>query len=338
MKVSPKVVHKPLWLTEQSDTKRKTSNLERTKPKIIAAIPAYNEERFIGSVVLRTKKYVDEVIVVDDGSTDATSEIARAAGAKVIRHNSNFGKGTAINTAFKEARRAKVDVLVLLDGDGQHNPSEIPVLLSPIFKNHTDIVVGSRFLNSKNSIPKYRVLGQKILTWVTNLGAKTKLTDSQSGFRAFSKKAIEAMNFQEKGLSVESEMQIIASKNNLKLKEVPINVIYAEKSKRSPLAHGFGVLNRVIAMVVERRPLFYLGIPSMVVFLLGVFTGAVVLNSFVKTGNLSIGSSLVTVLLCIIGILGVFVSLILNSLKEFIKKLEVNLLQKLEREHLSQKR
>ena len=326
MKVVPKTVSKPAWLSEQPE-------IEQTKPKIIAAIPAYNEERFIGSMVLKAKKYVDEVIVIDDGSTDSTAEIARAAGAKIIRHDTNYGKGIAVNAAFKKARDAKVDILVLLDGDGQHNPSEIPAILKPILDKKADVVVGSRFLTSKNSIPKYRILGQKILTLVTNLGAKTKLTDSQSGFRAFSKKAIQLMSLREKGLSVESEMQIIISEYNLKVTEVPINVTYTEKSKRSPLAHGFGVLNRVISMIVERRPLFYLGIPSMVVFLLGVIIGVAVLNSFVKTGNLPIGSSLVTVLLCIIGILGVFVSLILNSLKDFVKKLEVNLLEKLEKDH-----
>jgi len=299
--------------------------------KIIATIPAYNEERFIGSVILKAKKYVDEVVVIDDGSTDATAEIAEAAGAKIIRHNANYGKGVAINTAFKKVREAKVDILVLLDGDGQHNPSEIPAILKPILDNKADVVIGSRFLIPKNSIPKYRILGQKILTLVTNLGARVKLTDSQSGFRAFSKKAIQVMNLREKGLSVESEMQIATSENDLKVVEVLINVTYTEKYKRSPLAHGFGVLNRVISMIVERRPLFYLGIPSAVIFLFGIIVGIAVLNNFVTTGNLAIGSSLVTVLLCIVGIFGVFVSLILNSLKEFIKKLEANLSEKLER-------
>ena len=321
MKISPNA--RLLWLAEQPEI--------RQAKKIVAAIPAYNEERFIGSVVLKTKKYVDEVIVVDDGSTDATSEIARAAGARVIRHNENYGKGIAINTAFKEASRLKVDTLVLLDGDGQHNPSEIPAIIKPVLEGKADVVVGSRFLNQKNSIPKYRILGQKILTWATNLGTKTKLTDSQSGFRAFSKKAIQVMSFTEKGLSVESEMQILIDENNLKVLEVPISVTYDERPKRSPFSHGFGVLNRVIAMVVERRPLFYLGLPSMGIFVLGVICGAFVLKTVVRTGSLPVGSSLVTVLLCIIGTLGVFVSLILNSLREYIKKLEMNISEKLER-------
>jgi len=125
VKVVPKIVSKPAWLSEQPE-------IEQTKPKIIAAIPAYNEERFIGSMVLKAKKYVDEVIVIDDGSTDSTAEIARAAGAKIIRHDTNYGKGIAVNAAFKKARDAKVDILVLLDGDGQHNPFEIPAILKPI--------------------------------------------------------------------------------------------------------------------------------------------------------------------------------------------------------------
>lgn len=331
--IPPNRVNKPARLTEIPATEREPSDNKRDGPEVIAVIPAYNEERFLGSVVLKVKGYVDKVIVIDDGSRDATSEVARLAGAKVIRHDTNYGKGVVVKRAFAEARESGVDVLVLIDGDGQHDPSAIPALIYPILNSKMDVVIGSRFLNGQSSIPKYRILGQKILTWATNLHCKKKLTDSQSGFRAFSKKAIQTISLQEKGLSVESEMQIIIGENNLKVVEVPISVTYTEKSKRSPLAHGFGILNRVIVMIVERRPLFYLGIPSMGIFLLGIIVGVAVLNSFVRAGNLAIGSSFITVLLCIIGILGVFVSLILNSLKGFITKLEVRLLEKLERGH-----
>ena len=117
-----------------------------TKPKLIAAIPCLNEEQFIGDVVTRARKYVDKVIVIDDGSTDNTSEVAKAAGAHVIRHKARQGAGAATRAAFEAAKKCDADVLITLDGDGQHNPDEIPRVLAPILHNKADLVIGSRFL------------------------------------------------------------------------------------------------------------------------------------------------------------------------------------------------
>ncbi len=218
--------------------------------KIIAAIPAYNEARHIEEIVSKTLRYVGQVIVVDDGSVDGTGERARGAGATVIKHESNQGKGVAINTAFNYAKRINPWAMVLLDADGQHRPEEIPQLLNPVLNNQADMVVGSRFL-VKNDIPKYRMLGQTVLNITTNLGSGIRLTDTQSGFRAFSRKAIERMSFKETGFAVESEMQFRANRYGLKVTEVPINTNYDEKVKRSPVVHGFGVLWRVLGMVGE---------------------------------------------------------------------------------------
>ncbi len=221
--------------------------------KIIAGIPAYNEEKFIGKVVKETKKYVDKVLVIDDGSTDKTSEIAKNNDAIVIRHKKNKGKGIAVNKIFDKSKEIKVDVLVLLDGDGQHQPKEIPSLIKLIINNKADIVIGSRFLNSKNFIPFYRKIGLYILTILTNFGSKIKVTDSQSGFRAFSKKAINNLYFKEKGLAVESEMQFLAKEKKLRILEVPINTTYEERAKRNPLFHGFGVLVRVVLLIFRKN-------------------------------------------------------------------------------------
>ncbi len=223
---------------------------QEPKPKIIAAIPAYNEERHIEEIVTKTLQYVDEVIVVDDGSTDRTGERAERAGAIVIKHDINMGKGVGINTAFKTAREINPVAMVLLDADGQHNPEEIPLLLDPVLNKQADMVVGSRFL-ADNRIPKYRMLGQTVLNITTNLGSGIKLTDTQSGFRAFSRKAIERMALKQTGFAVESEMQFIAGRHGLKVTEVPIKTNYDEKVKRSPVVHGFGVLFRVLGMMGE---------------------------------------------------------------------------------------
>jgi len=195
--------------------------IKKDRPKIIAAIPAYNEAKHIEKVIRNTFLYVDQVYVIDDGSTDRTVELAKTVGAKILKHQNNKGKGAAVNTAFNLARRIRPEILILLDGDNQHNPDDIPNLLEPILRNECDIVVGSRFMR-KNKIPTYRILGQSILTYATNFGSGVKLTDSQSGFRAFSYSAVSQMVFNEKGLSIESEMQFLAGEKKLVVKEVPI--------------------------------------------------------------------------------------------------------------------
>lgn len=227
----------------------------RNGHKIIAAVPACNEAQNISDIIYKTKKYVDRVIVIDDGSTDETARVAEASGAEVVKHHANLGKGVAINTAFKIARQIQPEAMVLLDGDGQHKPEEIPALLSPVLRNHADIVVGSRFLTN-NNIPRYRILGQSILTLTSNWGSGIKLTDSQSGFRALSRKAIESLYFTEKGFCIESEMQFLARKCGLKVEEVPITTNYNGKTKRSPVVHGFSVLFRVINLILRKK--FYI--------------------------------------------------------------------------------
>lgn len=231
--------------------------LKNEKPKIIAAIPAYNEEKHIGEVVSKALRHVDQVYVIDDGSSDKTEEIARTAGAIVIRHHVNMGKGEAINTAFNLAREIRPIAMVILDGDNQHDPDEIPLLLKPILNKRCDMVVGSRFLR-QNKIPAYRMLGQHILTLTTNIGSGIKLTDSQSGFRAFSLSAINQMHFKEKGLSVESEMQFIAGEKHFKVLEVPIRTNYDDEVKRNPVVHGVGVLMRVLKLILQRKIFGYI--------------------------------------------------------------------------------
>ena len=131
--------------------------VEKTlQPKTIAAIPCFNEELYIGSVVLRAKEYVDQVIVIDDGSMDKTALVAGRANALVIKHSSNEGKGAAIRTAFDYAKEAGCKALVLLDGDGQHDPNYIPSLLKPVLDGKADMAVGSRYLGMRSSVPGYR--------------------------------------------------------------------------------------------------------------------------------------------------------------------------------------
>ncbi|MBN2099798.1 MAG: glycosyltransferase family 2 protein [Dehalococcoidia bacterium] len=289
------------------------------KPLIVAAIPCFNEERFIGSVVLRARKHVDRVIVVDDGSTDATAEIAASAGAVVVRHNCNQGVGVATRTAIRRAREMGADVMIRMDGDGQHNADEIPAVVAPILRGEADVVVGSRFLAGKVRPPFFRRIGQRVLTTTTNVGSGTRIKDSQSGFRAFSAKALEKMTLTEDGFGVESEMQFAIARNGLKLVEVPIAVIYTDKAKRNPVAHGVSVLSRVLVLLSLRQPMVLFGIPGLLLLGGGVGLGIWVLDIFGRTNQLAIGYLLGAVLLSLVGILALFAALMLQSMKELLR-------------------
>ena len=215
--------------------------------KSIVIIPAFNEQAAIGDVVKKSLQYADDVLVVDDGSKDNTSEIAEKAGASILKHPTNFGKGVSLRDAFREVKG--YDVVVTIDGDGQHNPDEIPDLIKPIKENKADFVNGSRYINGfEENTPAYRRVGQRVLDIATNVTAGTNVTDSQSGFRAFDGKTISCYNFRDPGFGIESEMIADAAENNLRIIEVPITVKYdvENSSTKGPVTHGVGVLLKII--------------------------------------------------------------------------------------------
>jgi glycosyltransferase involved in cell wall biosynthesis len=241
----------------------------------MAAIPAYNEAASIERIVAGARQRVDEVVVVDDGSSDSTARLAGKAGATVLRHSVNQGKAAAIMTAFSTATERGVDAIVLLDGDGQHSPDDIPQLLEPLLAGQADVVVGSRFLGIRNPIPRYRVVGQRVLNVATHLGSGLPCSDSQCGYRAFNRHAFTSMRLRETflhGLAVESEMQFEMADRRLRLREVPIYVTYDHKPRRSPIAHGCSVLFRVGVMTVERRRALAVGVPAGMFGALGALT------------------------------------------------------------------
>jgi len=295
------------------------SKQAQNKPKIIAAIPCFNEERCIGSVVLKTKKFVSSVIVIDDGSTDATAEVAEAAGASVHQHDRNRGYGAAIRSALEKGKQLGADVLVIVDGDGQHDPKDIPKLVKPLIDGEADVVIGSRFLGQGKKPPFYRRVGQRVLTTVTNVGSGQKVSDSQSGFRAYSAKALKELNLTENGMSASSEMQFAISKAGLKVAEVPIGVSYVDKEKRSPIAHGLSVLSRVLVLFSLRQPLLLFGLPGLALLVGGLVLGARVLAIYGNTQQLAIGNGMITILLCLAGLLAMFTALMLQAMKELLR-------------------
>ena len=195
---------------------------ESTRPKIIVAMPAYNEEKYIGSIVLQAQQYADEVVVVDDGSTDRTSKVAKLAGATVIEHGENKGYGAAIQSILAQAKKRNPDILVLIDADSQHDPEEIISLTKGISEGF-DLVIGSREI-SRNVIPFYRRIGQKVLLYFTRILSRKKLSDTESGFRAFSRKAIAVLEPKEKGMAISAEIVSEATAKGLRVTEVPIDL------------------------------------------------------------------------------------------------------------------
>ena len=286
---------------------------------VVAGIPCFNEELSIGSVVVKARKFVDKVIVIDDGSTDATAEVAAGAGAEVFRHSENRGYGAAVCTAMAKAQEVGADVLVILDGDGQHDPRDIPTLVKPLFDGEADVVVGSRFLGKGPRPPLYRRLGQRILTAATNVGSGQRISDSQSGFRAYSSKALTELCLAESGMSISSEMQFAIRRSGLKVAEVPINVSYRTKTKRTPLSHGISVLSRILVFISLRQPLLLFGIPGLALLAGGLVLGARVLTAYGDTRELAVGNALATILLCLAGLLALFAGLMLQAIKELLR-------------------
>jgi len=214
--------------------------------KVIVAMPAYNEAKYISSVVAGARDHADEVIVVDDGSVDITALLARYAGATVFCHNINRGYGSAIQTIMAIAKVKKPDVLVIIDADCQHTTDDIPRLVSRLMMGDTDIVIGSR---SRSDIPFYRYVGGKVLSLFTQLLSGVPISDSQSGFRAYSKKAIDSLDLKENGMTVSSEIIAKAAKCGLCIKEVPISIRYSgDSSTYNPVKQGFSTLWGVIRM------------------------------------------------------------------------------------------
>ena len=224
--------------------------------KIIAAVPCFNTGKTIGNVVSKAQKYVDQVIIIDDGSQDNTGETAKANGATVISHGTNRGYGETIMSCFEAARKYKADILVTIDGDGQHNPDEIPALIEPILHGEADMTIGSRFLNDSVKVPAYRSFGIRLITFLFNLGSLTRVSDSQSGLRAYHQRLFTDLKLTEKGMSSSIEtLQKMRQKRAI-IKEVPASCKYIEATRRlSPgaITHGLLVALAVIKIRIKSR-------------------------------------------------------------------------------------
>ena len=234
-------------------------------------IPAFNEEKNIGKVIISLKKIVNDIIVCDDGSTDLTKEIAEGLGAKVISHKKNMGYGEAIKSIFNEAKKNETDILVTFDADGQHRSEDIKNLTKPILDQQAEMVIGSRFLKNETDMPNYRKIGVKVLTKVTNMSIKENLTDSQSGLRAYHKKVLQNINLTDSGMGISTEILIKSHQNKFRIVEVPIKILYGKNtSTHNPISHGTSVLLSTIKYTSIQHPLKFYGISGIVLLLVGL--------------------------------------------------------------------
>ena len=292
---------------------------------VIAGLLMYNEEETIGTVVTLTKDYVDHVVCVDDGSSDSSARIAESCGATVHRHRVNRGYGGALKSLFQVAKEMDADVLVILDSDGQHDPSSIPDLIEPIINDEVDFVIGSRFVEGGNTedMPAYRRLGIKVITAASNLSSDLDISDTQSGFRAFSRKAIDRLRFDAEGMELSLEMLEDANEKHLKIKEVPTVIRYdvPKGSNFTAISHGFAVLAWAMISLSQKKPILVLGLPGLGLFAAGAAMAFNAINGVTDSVDAIIGPGLTAIWIGVLGISLMATGFVLQSARNFIRHL-----------------
>ena len=288
--------------------------------KVTVGIPAYNEEKNIASIIVKLKKISSEIIVCNDGSVDSTAEIAEKLGATVINHTKNLGYGSAMKSIFLKSKEIGSEVLITLDADGQHDVNDIEKILKPITDKKCDIVIGSRFLEKSENIPNYRKLGINIITKITNTTMKDHLTDSQSGFRAYSNKVINEISPSESGMGVSTEILIKASNKNFRIGEVPITVSYeGDPSTHNPVSHGTSVLLSTLKFTSIEHPLKFYGIPAVIFLVIGISFITWSVQIYADEGSLITNITLIGATTVIVGLILSIAAILLYSLVSVVR-------------------
>ena len=285
-------------------------------------IPAFNEEKNIAAIITKLADITDTIIVCNDGSSDLTSDIAEKMGAFVINHEKNLGYGAAIRSIFLKAKELDGDILVTFDADGQHRIEDIEKVTKPIIDQEADLVIGSRFLDeSEKEVPRYRKVGIKVITKITNASIKKQLTDSQSGFRAYSKKVLAELNPSELGMGISTEILIKASSKNFRITEVPIKILYAgDTSTHNPVSHGSSVIFSTIKYTSIEHPLKFYGIPSMILFIIGISFTYLSAEYYAEIGRLNTNLTIIAAGTVLIAVVLLITSILLYSLVSVVRE------------------
>ena len=289
--------------------------------KITVGLPAYNEEKNIAKIIVYLKKIADQIIVCDDGSEDSTSMIAKSLGVIVINHPKNLGYGSAIKSIFLKAKEINADILVTIDADGQHKIEDVEKVVKPIVDGHADISIGSRFLKEGDAVPNYRKLGIKVITKVTNSSLSDKITDAQSGFRAYNKKVLQSLTPSDSGMGISTEILIKSSNLGLKIAEVPTEIQYeGDTSSQNPVSHGTGVLMSTLKYISIERPLIFYGIPSFIFFIIGLTFTFFAAQYYAEMGRLSTNLTLIAAGTLVIGVILIVTAILLYSLVSVVRE------------------
>jgi len=287
----------------------------------VIGIPAFNEEKNIASIIIKLKKIADHIIVCNDGSTDMTEEISKELNVVVINHSRNLGYGSAIRSIFLKAKELQADILVTFDADGQHRVVDIQSVTQPIIDDKADVVIGSRFLENQSDVPKYRKFGIKVITKITNSSLKEKLTDSQSGFRAYSKNVLKNITPSESGMGVSTEILIKASSAGHKIAEVPITIIYgSDTSTHNPVSHGTSVLLSSIKFTSIEHPLKFYGVPAIIFLGIGLTFMLWTFQTYAIEKEIITNVALIGIGSLVIGIVFLLAAILLYSLVSVVRE------------------
>ena len=290
--------------------------------KVVIGLPAFNEEKNIAVTIAKLQKFSYTIVVCNDGSSDMTGPIAEKMGVVVINHQKNLGYGAGIRTLFTKAKELDADMLVTFDADGQHRIEDIQNVIKPIETGEADIVIGSRFLNKDDAnVPRYRKVGIKAITNVTNASMDFKISDSQSGFRAYNKKVLKEITPSEYGMGVSTEILIKVNKSGFRFKEVPITILYGgETSTHNSVSHGVSVILSTMKFISIEHPLKFYGIPGIIFLAIGLFFIVWTIQAFTATRQIITNISLIGIGTIILGTMLTMTAILLYSLVNVVRE------------------
>jgi glycosyltransferase involved in cell wall biosynthesis len=289
---------------------------------ILVGIPAYNEEKSIAKVLVLTRQFADKIVVCDDGSKDLTGKIAENLGAEIMVHKRNLGYGAALSELFDKAMETGADVLVTLDADGQHDPAFIPQLVSAI-ENGADVAIGSRLIGSASfSGSGRRKLGVRMISKATDISTDQGIRDSQSGFRAYGKRAIAELRPTEMGMGASVEILVKSAQIGLHVTEVPIDVSYDNPrgSRTNSLMHGADVLASLIKHTSMRRPLLFYGGVGVCMIIVGFLFGLWTLLLYAQEGRVVTNVAMLSLMMTLLGTFSLFTGIILFTVISAIRE------------------
>lgn len=288
---------------------------------ILVGIPAYNEETSIAKVIVLTRQFADKIVVCDDGSKDLTSKIAENLGAEIIVHERNLGYGAALRELFDKARETDADVLVTLDADGQHDPAFIPQLVSAI-QAGADLAIGSRLVGLVSFTGSARrKLGVRMISKATDISTDQRIRDSQSGFRAYGKRAIAELRPTEMGMGASVEILVKSAQIGLRVTEVPVEVSNTTRGSRmNSLMQGADVLASLVKHTSMRRPLLFYGGIGVCMILVGFLFGLWTLLLYAQEGRVVTNLAMLSLMTTLLGTFSLFTGIILFTVISAIRE------------------